>query len=185
MVVGFNHNFSYKGQIYHVQTEDSGIKNPHIITLLYRGGTILASKKTSYADIIKVDNLEVVVEDLMKSQHREMLRLLKNGDFDELLGLPPAATSPPVKGTVSAAPVAEKSAPTPPVTAPPVAVPVVVPAPPSAPPVRVVTPPSAPPPPPMKEKTLEKKTAETSSAAAALSLDDIILSYMVGEERKK
>ena len=92
MVVGFNHNFSYKGQVYHVQTEDSGIRNPHIITLLYRGGTILASKKTSYADIIKVDNLESVVEELMKSQHREMLRLLKNGDFDELLGLvPPAA----------------------------------------------------------------------------------------------
>jgi hypothetical protein len=89
MVVGFNHNFSYKGQVYHVQTEDSGIKNPHIITLLYRGGTILSSKKTSYADIIKVDNLEVIVEELMKSQHREMLRLLKNGDFDELLGLTP------------------------------------------------------------------------------------------------
>ena len=89
MVVGFNHNFSYKGQVYHVQTEDSGIKNPHIITLLYRGGTILSSKKTSYADIIKIDNLEVVIEELMKSQHREMLRLLKNGDFDELLGLPP------------------------------------------------------------------------------------------------
>jgi hypothetical protein len=103
MVVGFNHNFSYKGQVYHVQTEDSGVKNPHIITLLYRGGTILSSKKTSYADIIKVDNLEVVVAELMQSQHREMLRLLKNGHFDELLGLTPAApgtttnagTSPP------------------------------------------------------------------------------------------
>lgn len=83
MVVGFNHNVRYKGDVFHVQTEDSGINNPHIITLLYRGGTILASKKTSYADILKIDNLEKVVEDLMKEQHKDMLRRLKAGEFDE------------------------------------------------------------------------------------------------------
>jgi hypothetical protein len=73
----------YKGVVYHVQTEDSGTTNPQITTLLYCEGTILASKKTSYADIIKVDHLEKVVEDLMKDQHKEMLRSLKNGDFDD------------------------------------------------------------------------------------------------------
>jgi hypothetical protein len=83
MLVGFNHNIMYKGEIFHIQTEDSGIANPHIITLLYRGGTIISSKKTSYADIIKVDNLEKVVEELMKDQHKEMLRNLKAGLFDE------------------------------------------------------------------------------------------------------
>jgi len=83
MVLGFNHNIQYKGEIFHIQTEDSGVETPHIITLLYRGGTIISSKKTSYADIIKVDNLEKVVEDLMKDQHKEMLRRLKSGDFDE------------------------------------------------------------------------------------------------------
>ena len=61
MVVGFNHNFRYKGEVYHIQTEDSGVKSPNIVTLLYQGGTILGSKKTSYADIAKVDNLEKVV----------------------------------------------------------------------------------------------------------------------------
>lgn len=85
MVVGFNHNFRYKGQIYHIQTEDSGLKSPNIVTLLYRGGTILASKKTSYADITKIDQLEQVVEELMKDQHREMLRGLKAGDFDAVI----------------------------------------------------------------------------------------------------
>jgi hypothetical protein len=83
MLVGFNHNIMYKGEMFHVQTEDSGMANPHIITLLYRGGTIIASKKTSYADIIKVDSLEKVVEELMKEQHKEMLRGLKAGRFDE------------------------------------------------------------------------------------------------------
>ncbi len=83
MVLGFNHNIQYKGEIFHIQTEDSGVSTPHIITLLYRGGIIVASKKTSYADIIKVENLEQVVEELMKEQHKEMLRRLKSGEFDE------------------------------------------------------------------------------------------------------
>jgi hypothetical protein len=85
MVVGFNHNFRYQGEVYHIQTEDSGMLSPNIVTLLYQGGTILASKKTSYADIAKVDNLEQVVEELMKEQHKNMLRGLKSGEFDEVI----------------------------------------------------------------------------------------------------
>lgn len=83
MVLGFNHNIQYKGELFHIQTEDSGVDTPHIITLLYRGGTIISSKKTSYSDIIKMDNLEKVVEDLMKDQHKDMLHRLKAGEFDE------------------------------------------------------------------------------------------------------
>lgn len=83
MVLGFNHNLQYKGEVFHVQTEDSGIANPHIITLLYRGGAILCSKKTSYSDILKIDSLNAVVEELMKEQHKDMMRRLKAGEFDE------------------------------------------------------------------------------------------------------
>lgn len=83
MVLGFNHNVVYKSEVFHVQTEDSGVANPHIITLLYKGGVIICSKKTSYADIVKMENLEVVVEELMKEQHKELMRRLKSGEFDE------------------------------------------------------------------------------------------------------
>jgi len=83
MVLGFNHNLMYKGEVFHVQTEDSGVANPHIITLLYRGGVIISSKKTSYSDILKMDNLEVVVEELMKEQHKNMMHRLKAGEFDD------------------------------------------------------------------------------------------------------
>jgi hypothetical protein len=83
MVLGFNHNLIYKGEVFHVQTEDSGVSTPHIITLLYRGGVIISSKKTGYSDILKMDNLEVVVEELMKEQHKDMMRRLKAGEFDE------------------------------------------------------------------------------------------------------
>lgn len=116
MVVGFNHNIMYKGEVFHVQTEDSGVRNPHIITLLYRGGTIICSKKTSYADIIKVENLERVVEELMKEQHKEMLRRLKSGEFDAKAfpsGSPDSAAKPaPQQGP--AAPQASPPTPKPP-----------------------------------------------------------------------
>ncbi|MGQ0505976.1 MAG: hypothetical protein ACT4TC_11740 [Myxococcaceae bacterium] len=81
-VTGFNHNIKHKGKVYHVQTEDSGVRNPHIITHLFVGGNILASKKTSYADILNAENLSEVVRELMEEQHKEMLRNLINGIYD-------------------------------------------------------------------------------------------------------
>ena len=84
MVVGFNHNIKHKGKMYHIQTEDSGLENPHIITHLFVGGNILASKKTSYADIVGADNLASVVRELMEEQHKDMLRNLINGVYDDI-----------------------------------------------------------------------------------------------------
>ncbi len=82
MIPGFNHNVRYKGILYHVQTEDSGADNPVITTLLYKSGTILSSKRTSYSDILNSDKMEEVVKDIMKEQHKLMLHDLKNGEFD-------------------------------------------------------------------------------------------------------
>ncbi|PLX92352.1 MAG: hypothetical protein C0619_06120 [Desulfuromonas sp.] len=86
MIVGFNHNITYQGVCFHVQTEDSGVRSPHLITLLYHGGTIICSQKTSYADILNVDDLDKVVEDLAKEQHKGMLRRLKKGEFNQRIG---------------------------------------------------------------------------------------------------
>jgi hypothetical protein len=95
MVPGYNHNIVYKGVAFHIQTEDSGTGKTLITTLLYRDGTIIASKKTDYSDIIKIEMLENVVEDLMQEQHKEMLRRLKAGEFDDRA----FQSSDPVTGT--------------------------------------------------------------------------------------
>lgn len=92
--LGFNHNIKYKGKIFHVQTEDSGTKNPHIITHLFEGGNILATKKTSYADIIQAENLPDIVRELMQEQHKSMLRNLINGAYDGMYTSPGAPTTP-------------------------------------------------------------------------------------------
>ena len=102
MVQGFNHNIRHKGKLYHVQTEDSGKDNPHIITHVFVGGNILASKKTSYADIVKADRLEQIVRELMEEQHKSVLRNLINGVYDDVQ---PGAPAPEPKEATQVNPV--------------------------------------------------------------------------------
>src|SRR5262249_9392213 len=78
-VLGYNHNVRYAGRLWHVQTEDSGAQNPHIFTHLFHDGTILATKRTDYDPTSDVS----VVQKLMQVQHKNMLRELKAGAFDE------------------------------------------------------------------------------------------------------
>ncbi len=79
MLVGYNTNVPYKGKLYHVQTEDNGTKNPVIITLLYIKGTILASKKTSYAELVSDPRCNEAVREMMKEQHKNMIKELIRG----------------------------------------------------------------------------------------------------------
>lgn len=81
-VLGYNHNVQYRGRVFHVQTEDSGPVNPRIFTHLYFGGTILASKRHEYDAAAAPE----VVRALMQSQHKSILKDLKNGRHDAQLG---------------------------------------------------------------------------------------------------
>lgn len=86
---GFNHNVTYAGQTFHVQTEDSGLRAPHITTVLFAGGNIITSIRQSYADKITVPNVGPLVVKLMQQQHKAMLRNLKAGRFDALIAARP------------------------------------------------------------------------------------------------
>lgn len=79
MLVGYNTNVPYKGKLYHVQTEDNGLKNPVIVTLLYYQGAILASKKTSYRHLVEEPDWKKKVEDMMKEQHKTLMKELISG----------------------------------------------------------------------------------------------------------
>lgn len=83
MLVGYNDNITYKGKVYHVQTEDSGLKNPVIVTLLYFKGVILASKKTNYSHLIGSKDIKENVRKLMQEQHKAILKELIAGKFAE------------------------------------------------------------------------------------------------------
>ncbi|HEY8142356.1 MAG TPA: hypothetical protein VIG06_06785 [Kofleriaceae bacterium] len=94
-ILGYNHNVRHRGLIFHVQTEDSGMKSPHLFTHLFHGGVIISTRKLVYDN----GSSEDVVKSLMQSQHKAVLKELKAGTFDEKIdrylggtpGLEPAA----------------------------------------------------------------------------------------------
>ena len=85
MITGANTNVRYRGIVFHVQTEDSGRANPHIISHVYHGGTILSSEKTEYKDHLESDDLVEIVKGLIESQHARMLERLQGGGFDDVI----------------------------------------------------------------------------------------------------
>ena len=83
-LVGYNTNVRHKGNLYHIQTEDSGVKRPHVITQLFAdGGRIIASEKTSYEEHVEAENVAVIVKRLMQEQHKRMFIGLRDGAYDE------------------------------------------------------------------------------------------------------
>ncbi len=101
MLTGYNTDFKFQGKVYHVQTEDGGANSPFITSLLYHQGAILASRKTSYADILKADCLDEVVRELMMEQHKQMIRDLMQGKLD-VHKAPPEAVKQPAPGQKTA-----------------------------------------------------------------------------------
>src|ERR1700722_7051673 len=84
--VGFNNNVKYKNQTFHIQTEDSGLGKPHIITHLFAdGGRVIKSHKRSYAEQVNRDDVAPFVRQLMKGQQLEMALSLREGRFDEII----------------------------------------------------------------------------------------------------
>ncbi len=84
--MGFNNNIKFMDTVFHVQTEDSGLDSPHIITHLFAdGGRIIKSHKRSYEAHVKRPDVAEFVRDLMKSQHLEMVMKLREGAFDRVI----------------------------------------------------------------------------------------------------
>lgn len=106
-LLGYNNNVRHKGRVFHIQTEDSGIRHPHVITHLFMdGGRIVKTLKTSYAQHLEDENGHEHVRALMKQQHQAMFRDLRDGKFDYALA---PAGGPPSSGTQGPASVAPSS----------------------------------------------------------------------------
>src|SRR5690349_1327691 len=82
VITGFNTDIRHNEKVYHIQTEDKGLQNPYIESLVYVGGEILASKKTSYAEQVKTGVDDKWIGSLMEQQHRTMIAAIKRGRFD-------------------------------------------------------------------------------------------------------
>jgi hypothetical protein len=84
VITGFNTDVEHDGVIYHVQTEDKGLESPLILSLVYSGGAILASKRSTYEDLIAAGFDEEVLADRLKRQHRLICAAIRAGRIDDL-----------------------------------------------------------------------------------------------------
>lgn len=89
MLSGINTDIQHKGEVFHIQTEDGGEANPVITTLLFKGGAIFSSKKTNYSEALKAGAGQESVREMMKEQHRNMVRELAAGKFEFRAEAPP------------------------------------------------------------------------------------------------
>lgn len=178
-LLGYNNNVRHKGKVFHIQTEDSGVKYGHIITHLFMdGGRILKSVKTSYTEYIGNERMGDIVREMMKQQHKAMFIALRDGKFDVIaeggadasqmtralaVQSPPSNPPPPRELTPPPVPVVAK----PPAASPP------------APPVAAATVPTRPavpasppvPPPPAAEELPDGPPTIKQPAPSELTLD--------------
>lgn len=199
MITGFNTDIQFEGVTYHVQTEDKGIKTPLILSLVYVGGTIIASKRTPYQDLVEKGFDEQALTERLQRQHKLICAAIRAGRIADLkkmsgegaarteaeaagrAGRARAETAAPSKGAQSSDKAADEAA------RPDAAR--------AAAPRRTESPPAARTPAPepaagaetkapvtktSETKTAEQEAAESSSAAAATEVADELMDFYDG-----
>ena len=84
MITGYNTDIEFDGVTYHVQTEDKGLAKPIILSLVYDRGTILASKRLPYDDLLDGDLDEELLSARLHRQHRLICAAIQAGRIDDL-----------------------------------------------------------------------------------------------------
>lgn len=111
MITGYNTDVRHNDLVFHVQTEDKGVANPFIESLIYVGGQVVASKRIGYAELLGQGKGDKDIVALMDHQHRLLIAAIRGGKFDERLeALSGQAAGAPRKDT---APLEETRAPAP------------------------------------------------------------------------
>jgi hypothetical protein len=84
VITGFNTDVEHNGVVYHVQTEDKGLKSPLILSLVYVGGTIIASRRTPYEDLIASGFEEDKLAERLQRQHKLICAAIHAGRVEDL-----------------------------------------------------------------------------------------------------
>jgi uncharacterized protein DUF3824 len=97
VITGFNTDIEHDGVIYHVQTEDKGLDSPIILSLVYAGGTILASKRSPYQDLIAEGFSDEALAERLKRQHRLICAAIHSGRINDLKKMSGRAREAPAR----------------------------------------------------------------------------------------
>lgn len=86
MLPGHNHNLRHQGALFHVQTEDGGVKDPRVVTHLFQAGQLLHSERWGYGDLLGslgLEEAQKIVRLRMMDQHKRVLKSVAQGAFDD------------------------------------------------------------------------------------------------------
>ncbi len=84
MITGYNTDVEYGGIVYHVQTEDKGLQTPMILSLVYVGGEILASKRSPYDDLVARGFDKDILATRLQRQHKLICAAVHAGRIEDL-----------------------------------------------------------------------------------------------------
>jgi len=84
VITGFNTDIEHDGVVYHVQTEDKGLDTPLILSLVYSGGAILASKRARYEDLIASGFSDEALSERLTRQHKLICAAIHAGRIEDL-----------------------------------------------------------------------------------------------------
>lgn len=102
MITGFNTDVEHEGTVYHVQTEDKGLDSPLILSLVYVGGAILASKRSRYDDLIEKGFDEKELSERLNRQHKLICAAIRSGRIEDLKRMSQRESSTASPGTTPA-----------------------------------------------------------------------------------
>lgn len=110
VISGINTDVKVGDVVYHVQTEDKGLKSRLLLSLVYDKGTILASKRVTYDDVLKgLDFDEKKLADHLNRQHQLICAAVSAGRIEQLIAMTGKArearsSTPAAVATVAEAP---------------------------------------------------------------------------------
>jgi len=84
VITGYNTDIEFDGIVYHVQTEDKGVASPVIMSLVYNRGTILASKRAPYDDLLNGSLDERALAERLQRQHKLICAAVSAGRIEDL-----------------------------------------------------------------------------------------------------
>lgn len=84
MITGFNTDVKHADIVYHVQTEDKGLQNPLIESLIYVKGAILDAFRTHYREFLDSDSFsETLLQKILEFQHRQIVSSIRRGTYQK------------------------------------------------------------------------------------------------------
>jgi hypothetical protein len=98
MVFGHNTNVTVDGTVFHVQTEDRGVRSAVLDTTVHCRGRVLHRRTSKYHDLLPLDaEREQALKTRLDEQHRTVVEELRSGALQVVA--PPLAPARPASGS--------------------------------------------------------------------------------------